>query len=305
MKINQYNQMMSYLSDSFNPALLRSQVATLEQREGFATGGTYKDYVSRGEEYKDLTFEEWLQEDKPGYKPSEFGRVDKAIGGGVIEGKNLGTREGYAKISKIDRRTKKNSTRADKLSDEKQKVVDDVLEGLIKEGKTTFEKVKEVTEKITAKGTMSSTTARTGIENSKFLSQFEFLGPGAGLDKEILESDWFKRNYPNATTIEEASGDQALAKVRNQYKLAKERGFPLSQKEFANEIGIPRQTLRDYISYSRTSKKPQNPTDISRVKRAKEFVNLLKEAGITFSGGGTRYGASDIRFIANPEQLKK
>ena len=70
MKINQYNQMMSYLSDSFNPALLRSQVATLEQREGFATGGTYKDYVSRGEEYKDLTFEEWLQEDKPGYKPS-------------------------------------------------------------------------------------------------------------------------------------------------------------------------------------------------------------------------------------------
>jgi hypothetical protein len=83
MKINQYNQMMSYLSDSFNPALLRSQVATLEQREGFATGGTYKDYVSRGEEYKDLTFEEWLQEDKPGYKPSEFGRVDKAIGGRV------------------------------------------------------------------------------------------------------------------------------------------------------------------------------------------------------------------------------
>ena len=39
MKINQYNQMMSYLSDSLNPALLRSQVATLEQREGFAIGG--------------------------------------------------------------------------------------------------------------------------------------------------------------------------------------------------------------------------------------------------------------------------
>ena len=96
MKINQYNQMMSYLSDSFNPALTRSKVATLEQREGFATGGTYKDYVSRGEEYKDLTFEEWLQEDKPGYKPSEFGRVDKAIGGGVIEGEDLGTREGFA-----------------------------------------------------------------------------------------------------------------------------------------------------------------------------------------------------------------
>ena len=101
MKINQYNQMMSYLSDSLNPALLRSQVATLEQREGFATGGTYKDYVSRGEEYKDLTFEEWLQEDKPGYKPSEFGRVDKAIGGGVIEGEDLGTREGFENPRKL------------------------------------------------------------------------------------------------------------------------------------------------------------------------------------------------------------
>ena len=99
MKINQYNQMMSYLSDSFNPALLRSQVATLEQREGFATGGTYKDYVSRGEEYKDLTFEEWLQEDKPGYKPSEFGRVDKAIGGGAFVGEELpNNREGFSEL---------------------------------------------------------------------------------------------------------------------------------------------------------------------------------------------------------------
>ena len=225
-----------------------------------------------------------------------------AIGGGVVEGEDLGSREGYAKISKISRDLKQTPTRTD-ISVEKQKVVDDVLEQLVKEGNTTFEKVSEVIEKITAKGTMSKTTARTGIENSKFLSQFEFLGPGAGLDKEILESDWFKRNYPNATTIEEASGKQPLAKVRNQYKLAKERSFPLSQKQLADEIGISRNVLRDYISYSRTSKKPQNPTDISRVKRAKEFVNLLKEAGITFSGGGQRYGSSDIRFIANPEQI--
>lgn len=56
---------------------------TEKNRKGFATGGTYKDYVSRGEEYKDLTFEEWLQEDKPGYKPSEFGRTDKATGGRI------------------------------------------------------------------------------------------------------------------------------------------------------------------------------------------------------------------------------
>ena len=47
-------------------------------RVNFRTGGTYRDYILRGDEYKDLTFEEWLQEDKPGYKPSEF-----AIGGRV------------------------------------------------------------------------------------------------------------------------------------------------------------------------------------------------------------------------------
>ena len=123
------------------------------------------------------------------------------------------------------------------------------------------------------------------------------------LDTEILESDWFKKNYPDAKTVKEASGDQPLAKVRNQYRLAKERGFPISQKQLADEIGISKNSLRDYISYSRTSKKPTNPKDISRVKRAKEFVKLLKDAGITFTGGGQRYGASDIRFTANPEQI--
>ena len=225
-----------------------------------------------------------------------------ADGGMLVKPSVDGRRPGYAKISKISRDLKQTPTRTD-IAVDKQKVVDDVLEQLVKEGNTTFEKVSEVIEKITAKGTMSKTTARTGIENSKFLSQFEFLGPGAGLDKEILESDWFKRNYPNATTIKEAAGNQALAKVRNQYKLAKERGFPLSQRELADEIGMSKSVLSDYISYSRTSKKPQNPTDISRVKRAKEFINLLKEAGITFSGGGQRYGSSDIRFIATPEQI--
>jgi len=123
------------------------------------------------------------------------------------------------------------------------------------------------------------------------------------LDTEILKSDWFKKNYPDVKTIKEASGDQPVAKVRNQYKLARERGFPISQKQLANEIGIPTTTLRDYISYARTSLKPTNPKNISRVKRAKEFVNLLKDSGITFTGGGQRYGASDMRFTANPDQI--
>ena len=131
-------------------------------------------------------------------------RNPKADGGMLVKPSVDGRRPGYAKISKISRDLKQTPT-SKFISVEKQKIVDDVLEQLVKEGKTSFEKVSEVIEKIAAKG-MGKTTARTGIENSKFLSQFEFLGPGAGLDKEILKSDWFKRNYPNATTIEEASG---------------------------------------------------------------------------------------------------
>ena len=56
---------------------------TGRSRAKFRTGGTYRDYVLRGDKYKDLTFEEWLQEDKPGYKPSEFGRTDNATGGRI------------------------------------------------------------------------------------------------------------------------------------------------------------------------------------------------------------------------------
>ena len=131
-------------------------------------------------------------------------RTKKADGGMLVKPSVDGRRPGYAKISKISKNLKQTPARTD-ISAEKQKVVDDVLEQLVKKGKTTFEKVSEVIDQIVKKG-MGRTTARTGIENSKFLSQFEFLGPGAGLDKEILESDWFKKNYPNATTLEEASG---------------------------------------------------------------------------------------------------
>ena len=228
-------------------------------------------------------------------------RNPRADGGMLVKPSVDGRRPGYAKISKISKDLKQTPTRTD-ISVEKQKVVDDVLEQLVKEGKTSFEKVSEVIDQIVKKG-MGRTTARTGIENSKFLSQFEFLGPGAGLDKEILESDWFKKNYPNATTIKEASGKQPLAKVRNQYKLAKERGFPLSQKQLADEIGIPKQTLRDYISYGQTSAKPTDPKEISRIKRAKEFFKLLKDSGITFTGGGQRYGSAPLKFTAKPEQI--
>jgi len=53
MKVANYDQMMAYLKDPFNPSELRARVKELEQRESFA------------------------------------------IGGGIIQGENLGTREGF------------------------------------------------------------------------------------------------------------------------------------------------------------------------------------------------------------------
>ena len=199
----------------------------------------------------------------------------------------------------VDRKAKWKTTAG--VAPEKQTFMNKILKELIDSGKTSFEQFSEVTDLV--KDKMSRSTAMSAIEQSPYASKISFTGPGSGLDTELLESDWFKKNYPNAKTIKEAAGDQPLAKVRNQYRLAKKRGFPISQKQLADEIGIPKATLSDYISYARTSKKPTNLKDISRVKRAKEFVNLLKNAGITFTGGGQRYGAGDIRFTANPEQI--
>ena len=200
----------------------------------------------------------------------------------------------------VDRKAKWKTTA--NVAPEKQKFIDEILKTFVDSGKTSFEQFSEITDLV--KDDMSRTTAMSAIEQSPYASKISFTGPGSGLDTEILESDWFKKNYPDAKTIKEASGDQPLAKVRNQYRLAKFRGFPILQKEMADLLGIARYALRDYISYARTSKKPTNPNDISRVKRAKEFVNLLKDAGITFTGGGQRYGAGDIRFTANPEQIE-
>ena len=67
MKIHEYNEMMAYLT---RPA-----------RTGFKHGGTWKDYMLRGEEYKDLSFEEWLREDK-----AYGGRIGFAGAGSVHKG---------------------------------------------------------------------------------------------------------------------------------------------------------------------------------------------------------------------------
>lgn len=79
MKVGNYDQMMAYLKDPFNPSELRARVKELEQRESFA------------------------------------------IGGGIIQGENLGTREGLAnpKIIKLQNPKSDKETHSVRLWDTK------------------------------------------------------------------------------------------------------------------------------------------------------------------------------------------
>ena len=60
------------------PGAVEQETVDYIKREELAkgTGGSFKDYINRGEECQDLTFEEWLREDK-----AEGGRIGFSRGG--------------------------------------------------------------------------------------------------------------------------------------------------------------------------------------------------------------------------------
>ena len=260
MKINQYNQMMSYLSDSLNPALLRSQVATLEQREGFATGGTYKDYVSRGEEYKDLTFEEWLQEDKPGYKPSEFGRVDKAIGGGVIVGKNLGTREGFEKPKKTYTKYKdgKDYNKLKPATIEEQiKIKEEFIKryNLLKKGKIGVEDlyprvIAKVVYNLPEVKQTSDFTAKTrqflktlDVYNNEIDPQLRSISTGLGKKKPAM-IDLKYTSQPGATILRDADLRAEVKKLIEEDNMASRAISNYLQDKYPGQGGLSRTQVK-------------------------------------------------------------
>ena len=61
MKLHEYNEMMSYV--------LRRPMS-MGGRVNLKYGGTFKEYINREDKYEDLSFEEWLREDK-----AEGGRI--------------------------------------------------------------------------------------------------------------------------------------------------------------------------------------------------------------------------------------
>ena len=92
-KIANYNQMMSWLTRSSKP---KTQVADLVDD---LEPGSLKDELKKDFDSSQETYEEYLQRknlDRP-FNAQDGGRANLAIGGGAIEGEDLGTREGFAK----------------------------------------------------------------------------------------------------------------------------------------------------------------------------------------------------------------
>jgi hypothetical protein len=92
MKIGDYKQMMAYLTRPEQP---KEQVANLVDE---LTPGPLKDELTKDYDPSQESYEEYLQRKALGERPfnaQDGGRANLAIGGGAIEGENLGTREGF------------------------------------------------------------------------------------------------------------------------------------------------------------------------------------------------------------------
>jgi hypothetical protein len=99
MKIGDYKQMMAYLTRPEQP---KEQVADLVDD---LTPGPLKDELTKDYDPSQESYEEYLQRKALGERPfnaQDGGRANLAIGGGAIEGEDLGTREGFGSPEAIE-----------------------------------------------------------------------------------------------------------------------------------------------------------------------------------------------------------
>jgi hypothetical protein len=99
MKIGDYKQMMAYLTRPEQP---KEQVANLVDE---LTPGPLKDELTKDYDPSQESYEEYLQRKALGERPfnaQDGGRANLAIGGGAIEGEDLGTREGFGSPEAIE-----------------------------------------------------------------------------------------------------------------------------------------------------------------------------------------------------------
>ena len=138
-KIANYNQMMSWLT---RPATPKTQVADLADD---LQPGPLKDEMLNDFDPSQETYEEYLQRknlERP-FNAQDGGRANLSIGGGVIEGKDLGSREGFDEpyaVQKISREGGKEYERVYLKKPGKKTVYDVDEEALKNEWRKTLTK---------------------------------------------------------------------------------------------------------------------------------------------------------------------
>jgi hypothetical protein len=186
-KIANYNQMMSWLT---RPATPKTQVADLADD---LTPGPLKDELKKDFDPSQETHEEYLQRKALGERPfnaQDGGRANLAIGGGAIEGKDLGTREGFRnpginvhakRLSKVE-----NYLDEDKFVklriENKDKTNKEFADFLNKEGYKPDPKQAE-------KFSPISIDRRYNIAKKKGLIPTDFTFTGSTKDKSITDAD--------------------------------------------------------------------------------------------------------------------
>jgi hypothetical protein len=200
MKIGDYKQMMAYLTRPEQP---KEQVAFLVDD---LTPGPLKDELTKDYDSSQESYEEYLQRKALGERPfnaQDGGRANLAIGGGAIEGEDLGTREGYRNPG-IN--TRKDLSKVENYLDEdkfvklrienKDKTNKEFADFLNKEGYKPDPKQAE-------KFSPISIDRRYNIAKKKGLIPEDFVYAGSTASKSIKEVDikeykeYIKERFPD------------------------------------------------------------------------------------------------------------
>jgi hypothetical protein len=200
MKIGDYKQMMAYLTRPEQP---KEQVAFLVDD---LTPGPLKDELTKDYDSSQESYEEYLQRKALGERPfnaQDGGRANLAIGGGAIEGEDLGTREGYRNPG-IN--TRKDLSKVENYLDEdkfvklrienKDKTNKEFADFLNKEGYKPDPKQAE-------KFSPISIDRRYNIAKKKGLIPEDFVYAGSTASKSIKEADikeykeYIKERFPD------------------------------------------------------------------------------------------------------------
>jgi hypothetical protein len=251
MKIGDYKQMMAYLTRPEQP---KEQVADLVDD---LTPGPLKDELTKDYDPSQESYEEYLQRKALGERPfnaQDGGRANLAIGGGVIKGNDLGTREGFQKPKKTYTKYEDGKD-YDKLKpatpDEQIKIKEEFNKryNLLKKGKIGVE---ELFPKVIAKVVYnlpevkqaSDFTSKTrqflntlDVYNNEIAPQLKSISAGVGKKKPGMV-DLGYTGQPGATILRDEELRAEVKKLAEKDKLAAKAISQILQDKYPGQGGL-------------------------------------------------------------------